>query len=63
MQNKTYSYSKDSHDLLNATLAEMVTAYGHSNAYAKMLGYLLVNIDLETAQRIAKHESDKKVVA
>jgi hypothetical protein len=63
MQNKTYSYSKESHDLLNATLVEMVATYGSSLAYARMVGYLLVNIDLETAQRIAKHESDKKVVA
>lgn len=57
------TYSKESHELLEATLQKMVITYGHANAYSKMLGYLLCNVDLDNAQRIAQHESDKKVVA
>ena len=53
------AYSKEAHELLEDTLKEMVRVYGGSTAYAKMVGYLIVNVDLDTAKRIAEHE-DKK---
>ena len=57
------AYSREAHELLEATLQKMVKEYGGNLAYAKMVGYLMVNVPLADAKRIAKHESDKKEVA
>lgn len=54
------AYSKTAHDLLDSTLKVMVNEMGQDTAFATMLGYLLPNIDLETAIRISKL-ADKKV--
>lgn len=54
-------YNRESHELLEATLKEMVAKYGSSTAYARMVGYLMVNVDLDTAKRIAEHENEKVV--
>jgi hypothetical protein len=53
------TYSKEAQELLDDTLKEMIRIYGGSTAYAKMVGYLMVNVDLATAKRIAKHEDAK----
>jgi hypothetical protein len=53
------TYSRESHELLEATLTQMVAKYGQSTAYAKMLGYLIVNVPLEESRRIAEHENEK----
>jgi len=53
------AYSKEAHELLEDVLLEMVRIYGGSTAYAKMVGYLMANVDLATAKRIAKHENLK----
>tara|TARA_R110001606_G_C15153556_1_gene626095 strand:+ start:354 stop:527 length:174 start_codon:yes stop_codon:yes gene_type:complete len=55
------AYSRESHELIEATLKSMIKEYGGNLAYAKMVGYLMVNVPLEDAKRIAKHESDKAV--
>lgn len=53
------TYSRESHELLEATLTQMVAKYGQSTAYAKMLGYLIVNVPLAESRRIAEHENEK----
>lgn len=55
------TYSRESHELLEATLTQMVAKYGQSTAYAKMLGYLIVNVPLEESRRISEHENKKAV--
>jgi hypothetical protein len=54
------AYSREAHELIEATLQEMVSKYGLGTAYAKMVGYLMVNVPLEDARRIAKLENDKE---
>lgn len=53
------TYSKEAHELLDDTLKEMIRIYGGSTAYARMVGYLMVNVSLADAKRIAKHEDAK----
>lgn len=55
------AYSRESHELIEATLKAMIKEYGGNRAYAKMVGYLMVNVPLEDAKRIAKHENEKEV--
>lgn len=55
------TYSRESHELLEATLTKMVAKYGQSTAYAKMVGYLIVNVPLAESRRIAEHENEKEV--
>ena len=55
------AYSRESHELLEATLTQMVAKYGQSTAFARMLGYLMVNVPLEESRRIAEHESEREV--
>jgi hypothetical protein len=57
------TYNREAHEALEETLKEMVAKHGSSTAYARMVGYLMVNSNRETAERIARHESDKKVGA
>lgn len=46
------AYSKEAHDLLDQTLEVLKTKVDFP--YARMVGYLITNVDLESAQRIAK---------
>ena len=50
------NYSRESHELIEATLQDMVRKYGSDTAYAKMVGYLMVNVPLDSAKRIAELE-------
>ena len=50
------AYNKESHELIETILQKMIKDYGSSTAYAKMVGYLMVNVGLEDAKRIAKLE-------
>lgn len=52
-----YRYSSESHQLMEDTLQKLIEKYG-SLAYPKMVGYLMVNIPLEDAKRIAKLVED-----
>ena len=54
------SYSREAHELLQKTLEELLVQKGEL-AYPAMVGYLMVNVGLEDAKRIAKHVSDKDV--
>ena len=47
------TYSKEAHDLLDSALEVLKTKKG-KYAHSYMLGMLMPNIDLPTAQRIAK---------
>jgi hypothetical protein len=53
------SYSKEAHDLLDKTLEVLKTKADFP--YARMLGMLLPNVDLPTAQRIAKMVEEMEV--
>jgi hypothetical protein len=55
------AYSRESHELIEATLQEMIAKYGSSRAYAMMVGYLMVNVPLADAKRIAESESEREV--
>jgi hypothetical protein len=57
------TYNREAHEALEVTLEEMIRKHGSSTAYARMVGYLMVNSDMDTAERVARHESDKKVDA
>ena len=54
------SYSREAHELLQETLEKLLAQKGEL-AYPAMVGYLMVNVGLEDAKRIAKHVSDKAV--
>ena len=54
------SYSREAHELLQKTLEKLLAEKGEL-AYPAMVGYLMVNVRLEDAKRIAKHVSDKDV--
>lgn len=54
------AYSREAHELLEATLQKLIDQKG-SMAYPAMVGYLMVNVPLEDAKRIAKHVSEKAV--
>lgn len=45
-------YSKEAHDLLDSALEVLKSKTNYP--YARMVGYLIPNVDLPTAQRIAK---------
>ena len=47
------TYSREAHDLLDSALEVLKTKKGQY-AHSYMLGLLMPNIDLPTAQRIAK---------
>ncbi len=53
------TYSKEAHELLNETLEVLKTKVDYP--YARMVGYLIPNVDLETAQRIAKMVEEMEV--
>ena len=53
-------YSKEAHDLLEVTLEALKLKEG-KYAHSYMLGLLMPNIDLPTAQRIAKMVSEMEV--
>jgi hypothetical protein len=53
------TYSKEAHDLLDQTLELLKTKVDYP--YARMVGYLMPNVDLETAQRIAKIVEEMEV--
>ena len=53
------TYSKEAHDLLNEALEVLKTKVDYP--YARMLGYLIPNVDLPTAQRIAKMIEEMEV--
>jgi hypothetical protein len=53
------AYSKEAHDLLDQTLEVLKTKVDYP--YARMVGYLMPNVDLETAQRIAKIVEEMEV--
>lgn len=46
------SYNREAHELLEATLQKLIDQKG-AMAYPTMVGYLMVNVALEDAQRIA----------
>jgi hypothetical protein len=50
------NYSKEAHDLLNEAL-ELLIAKAH-HPYPRMVGYLMPNVDLETAKRIFEMVSE-----
>lgn len=50
------TYSRESHELIESVLQDMTRKYGSSTAYAKMVGYLMVNVPLDVAKRIADLE-------
>ena len=50
------AYSRESHELIESVLQDMIRKYGSSTAYAKMVGYLMVNVPLDSAKRIADME-------
>jgi hypothetical protein len=47
------TYNRQAHELLEQTLKVLV-AEDSKTAYAKMVGYLIVNVGLDDAIRIAK---------
>jgi hypothetical protein len=47
------SYSREAHEILEATLQTLLTRKG-AMAYPTMVGYLMVNVALEDAQRISE---------
>ncbi len=53
------TYNKEAHDLLDQTLEVLKTKVDYP--YARMVGYLMPNVDLETAQRIAKIVEEMEV--
>ena len=53
------AYSKEAHDLLDQTLEVLKTKVDYP--YARMVGYLIPNVDLETAKRIAKIVEEMEV--
>ncbi len=53
------TYNKEAHDLLDQTLELLKTKVDYP--YARMVGYLIPNVDLETAQRIAKIVEEMEV--
>ncbi len=53
------TYNKEAHDLLDQTLELLKTKVDYP--YARMVGYLMPNVDLETAQRIAKIVEEMEV--
>jgi hypothetical protein len=53
------TYSKEAHDLLDQTLEVLKTKVDYP--YARMVGYLMPNVDLETAKRIAKIVEEMEV--
>ena len=46
------AYSKEAHDLLDSALEVLKSKTNYP--YARMVGYLIPNVDLPTAQKIAK---------
>lgn len=52
-------FSSEAYNLIDETLKEMIRIYGPATAYAKMTGYLMCNVSLTDAKRIAKHEDVK----
>lgn len=50
------AYNRESHELIESVLQDMVRKYGSDTAYAKMVGYLMVNVPLDSAKRIAELE-------
>jgi hypothetical protein len=53
------TYSKEAHELLDQTLEVLKTKVDYP--YARLLGMLMPNIDLPTAQRIAKMVEEMEV--
>jgi hypothetical protein len=53
------TYSKEAHDLLDQALEVLKTKVDYP--YARMVGYLMPNVDLPTAQRIAKIVEEMEV--
>jgi hypothetical protein len=53
------AYSREAHELLDQTLEVLKTKTNY--AYPRMVGYLMVNVDLPTAQRIAKLVEEMEV--
>lgn len=49
-------FSSEAYNLIDKTLKEMIRTHGSATAYAKMVGYLMCNVSLTDAKRIAKHE-------
>ena len=52
------SYNRESHELVEASLQKLIK-FDKSTAYPTMVGYLMVNVDLDTAKRIAKLVEEK----
>jgi hypothetical protein len=46
------TYNREAHDLLEETFKVLQTKTNY--AYPRMVGYLMPNVDLETAKRIAE---------
>jgi hypothetical protein len=46
------AYNREAHELLEATFKVLQTKTNY--AYPRMVGYLMPNVDLETAKRIAE---------
>jgi hypothetical protein len=53
------AYSKEAHDLMDKTLEVLKTKADYP--YARMVGFLIPNIDLPTAQRIARMVEEMEV--
>ncbi len=50
------AYSREAHELLDQTLEVLKTKTNY--AYPRMVGYLMPNVDLETAKRIFEMVSE-----
>jgi len=53
------AYNREAHELLEATFKVLKTKTNYP--YPRMVGYLMPNVDLETAQRIAKIVEEMEV--
>jgi hypothetical protein len=50
------TYSREAHELLEETLQLLIAKANHP--YPRMVGYLMPNVDLETAKRIFEMVSE-----